>query len=492
MHSTAGPTTRPAFGSADASELLTIVEPLPPGSAGRQPPPKPPRKPEIPLFWRTFLLLGALLLASALATSQVLTALEFRPGATEGGRQLASLVNLTRTALLYSDSIERISLIKTIGAQEKVRILLREPGDSYEPFTHTHLERRARRELLAHLPEGTIVARNVNGHDGLWVSFDIGGDAYWLLMDISRAGFALRPRTWLVWLLVLGGVTIAGAALLTWRLNQPLQQLSAAAARVRAGDYSATLDERVRTSEVRDVNISFNRMAEQLSRVEQDRAQMLAGISHDLRTPLARLRLELEMSVPDDDARQHMGEDIEQVDAIINKFLDYARPGSTLLHSLPLAHLVHTYAAPFLARDDMLLRINVDSKLHVLCDEVDFSRVLSNLLENARRYGKTPGENVSHVRIAAFADGEWITLRVQDHGPGVPEELLSQITRPFFRADSARTAAKGTGLGLSIVARTVEGMGGRMQVANAPSGGLAVIVQLHPASAPQTTIPVPL
>ncbi|MBR6976458.1 MAG: HAMP domain-containing protein, partial [Ottowia sp.] len=395
-------------------------------------------------------------------------------------------------ALLYSDSIERISLIKTIDAQEKVRILLRESGDRYELFDDNPMERRLSREVLAHMPEGTIVARSVNGQEGLWISFEIGGDGYWLLMDLARAGFALRSRTWLVWLLLLAAFTIAGAALLTHRINQPLQHLSTAFARVRAGDYSTKLDEQTHTVEVRDVNISFNRMAEQLSLVEQDRAQMLAGISHDLRTPLARLRLELEMSVHDEEARQHMGEDIEQVDAIINKFLDYARPGAVLLQALQLERLVHTCAAPFMARDDMLLRINIPSELHVLCDEVDFSRVLSNLLENARRYGKTPGEDISHVRIAAFADGEWVTLRVQDHGPGVPEELLSQITRPFFRADSARTAAKCTGLGLSIVARTVEGMDGRMQVANAPSGGLMVIVQLHYASAPKTTLPAPL
>jgi two-component system osmolarity sensor histidine kinase EnvZ len=96
---------------------------------------------------------------------------------------------------------------------------------------------------------------------------------------------------------------------------------------MRDGDFDASLlDEKVATSEIREVNIGFNRMAEQLSKIEQDRVIMLAGISHDLRTPLARLRLETEMSVSDADAREHMAADITQLDAIIDKFLDYARP----------------------------------------------------------------------------------------------------------------------------------------------------------------------
>ena len=481
------PSVPPTSACADSTTPITIFEPLPGERLVIEPPPPPSHRwPRIPLFWRTFLLLGALLAGSALSGYTVLRVLEFRPAIIDGARQIASAVNLTHTALLYSDAGERIALIKEIGEKEKVRVLLREASDHYEPLAHGRAEQRLAQEIRAHLPAGTVVASRVNGHSGLWISFDIEGDAYWLLMERSRVSHALRRRTWLAWLLLLGSFTIAGAALLTRLLNRPLQHLTEAAARVRAGDYSSKLDERVRTDEVRIVNTNFNRMAEQLSRVEQDRAQMLAGISHDLRTPLARLRLELEMSVPGDEARRNMGEDIEQVDAIINKFLDYARPGAAVLHTMQLAPLVRTCAAPFLVRDDILLRINVNPALHVLCDEVDFSRVLGNLLENARRYGKTPGEAVSHVRIAATAEGSWVTLRVQDHGAGVPEALLSQITRPFFRADSARTAAKGTGLGLAIVARIVENMGGRMQVCNAPSGGLMVIVQLRRASAPKS------
>lgn len=94
------------------------------------------------------------------------------------------------------------------------------------------------------------------------------------------------------------------------------------------------------TSEIREVNIGFNRMAQKLAKLEQDRAVMLAGISHDLRTPLARLRLETEMSVTDEVAREHMVADIVQLDATIDKFLDYARPDHVTLTPVNLHAVV--------------------------------------------------------------------------------------------------------------------------------------------------------
>ena len=120
-------------------------------------------------------------------------------------------------------------------------------------------------------------------------------------------------------------------------INRPLKQLSFAASRIRDGDFDSRLDENTLTSEIREVNIGFNRMARELAKVEEDRAVMLAGISHDLRTPLARLRLETEMSVADEEAKRNMAADIDQLDAIIDKFMDYARPGETQLAPVHLS-----------------------------------------------------------------------------------------------------------------------------------------------------------
>ena len=119
------------------------------------------------------------------------------------------------------------------------------------------------------------------------------------------------------------------------------------------------------------------------------------------------------------------------------------------------------------------------------------ARAISNLLENARRYGKSADSGIARVRIAATAREHGVTLRVRDNGPGVPEEQLAILTRPFFRGDTARTEATGAGLGLSIVAKMVRHMGGELTLANSPSGGLMAVIRLQPAPdgrpAPSTT-----
>ena len=434
------------------------------------------------LFWRTFFMLALLLLGSSVGWYQMFRTLEYEPRVIDNARQIASLVNLSRAALIHSDAIARVSLIKTLAEQEKVRILPREPGDRFDLFNHTELERRMSAEIMARLGPGTVVASRVNDEAGLWVGFQIEGDSYWLLTDRSRVGALLGGSAWLLWLAMLGMVSLIGAALLARFINRPLRQLSIAAARVRGGDYlQGRLDENARSAEIREVNVGFNRMADQLSKIEQDRAEMLAGISHDLRTPLARLRLETEMSVPDAEARDHMVADIEQVDTIIDKFLDYARPDHVTLQALPLAELADAAAAPFTLRDDMQVQIDIPPELRVMGDDVELSRVLGNLLENARRYGQTPGTGVTRVRIAATVRDQWVTLRVRDHGPGVAPDVLPSLTRPFFRGDSARTAATGAGLGLAIVAKMVQNMGGSLDLSNSPSGGLMAVIRLQQA-----------
>ena len=434
------------------------------------------------LFWRTFFMLALLLLGSSVGWYQMFRTLEYEPRVIDNARQIASLVNLSRAALIHSDAIARVSLIKTLAEQEKVRILPREPGDRFDLFNHTELERRMSAEIMARLGPGTVVASRVNDEAGLWVGFQIEGDSYWLLTDRSRVGALLGGSAWLLWLAMLGMVSLIGAALLARFINRPLRQLSIAAARVRGGDYlQGRLDENARSAEIREVNVGFNRMADQLSKIEQDRAEMLAGLSHDLRTPLARLRLETEMSVPDAEARDHMVADIEQVDTIIDKFLDYARPDHVTLQALPLAELADAAAAPFTLRDDMQVQIDIPPELRVMGDDVELSRVLGNLLENARRYGQTPGTGVTRVRIAATVRDQWVTLRVRDHGPGVAPDVLPSLTRPFFRGDSARTAATGAGLGLAIVAKMVQNMGGSLDLSNSPSGGLMAVIRLQQA-----------
>jgi two-component system osmolarity sensor histidine kinase EnvZ len=438
---------------------------------------------ELSLFWRTFFLLALLLAGGVFAWVQTLRELEFQPRAVEAARQTADLVNLSRTALRTVDAINRVALLKTMsGQQQAVRVQPREPGDRWESYATDRFTQSVTDQLVSQLGPDAVVARSVNGKPGLWVGFSIERDRYWLQTNPTHAA-AMTSGTWFVWVGIALVATLLGSVVIARLINRPLRELSFAASRIREGDLDSRLDENTLTSEIREVNRGFNRMARELAKVEEDRAVMLAGISHDLRTPLARLRLETEMSVSNDEAKRNMAMDIEQLDAIIDKFMDYARPGETAMRPVLLAQLVDREAQAF--RDPTQIRIQsrLAIDLSVLADDTELGRVFSNLFENARRYGRSTDTGVAVVTVSYAKTGPWVIVTVRDQGPGVAPEKLGELTTPFFRGDAARTAATGAGLGLAIVEKSLQRMGGSLELSNAPDGGLVARLRLKQAPA---------
>ena len=432
------------------------------------------------LFWRTFFYLAILLAGGIFAWVQTLRALEFEPLAAKTAQQIAGLVNLSRSALKQADNITRVALMKSMSDQEVVRVAPQERGDQWEPFEVDRFSRRVGQELRASLGPGTVIAQKVNGQPGLWVGFTIENDRYWLQAEPGQAS-PLTSGTWFVWIGIAIVATLLGSVGIARLINRPLRDLSFAASRIREGDLESRLDENTLTSEIREVNMGFNRMARELAKVEEDRAVMLAGISHDLRTPLARLRLETEMSVSDEEAKRNMAQDIDQLDAIIDKFMDYARPGETELKPVPLAPLVDREIANFRDPAQIRIRSRLAPELQVLADETELGRVFSNLFENARRYGRGTMTGIAEVAVSYVRTGPWVIVTVRDHGPGVAPSKLGQLTTPFFRGDAARTAATGAGLGLAIVEKAMARMGGSLELTNAQDGGLLVHVRLRRA-----------
>lgn len=436
---------------------------------------------ELSLFWRTFVLLGLLMLCSTLAWLLLFRTQEYEPRVLRNAHQIATVVNLTRNALIHTDAIARVSLLKTLDEEENVRLVIREPDDVIRPFGESAFETRLADTLIERLGANTVVASSVNGEKGLWVGFGIERDSYWLQMDAER----LRPLSnsaWLVWLALAAGLSLMGAAAITNRINRPLKQLSLAASRVREGRYRDTsLDEHAQTPEIREVNVGFNRMAERLTKIEEERSLMLAGISHDLRTPLARLRLETELSVPDGEARQAMSADIDQLDEIIDKFLGYVRPDHTELEPVLLAPIISKCITPFRGASQMQIDVHVPEDLQVMADAVELGRVVSNLLENARRYGQNSLDGISEVDIRAQTANGTVLLRIRDHGKGAAPEQIEHLTQPFYRGNTARTSAMGSGLGLAIVERAIARMGGKFHLQNHAGGGLMAEIELRRA-----------
>ncbi len=319
-----------------------------------------------------------------------------------------------------------------------------------------------------------MLATTVNDIPGVWVSFEIEGDDYWVAISPER--FERVPGIqWLWWSIAALLLSIIGAAFITARVNYPLKRLATAAREIGAGGDPPPLPEHG-ASEVALANHSFNQMVRDLRQLDDDRAVMLAGISHDLRTPLTRLRLETEMSPADNATREAMITDIEQMDAIIGQFLNYARPPLEMVEPVDLSALVQDAVGVYAAHDDVRVQVRATEPVMAVANRMEVQRILDNLVENARRYAKDDETGIAEVEITTKLDDKDAVLTVADNGKGVPDAQLPLLTRPFYRLDSARSEAKGAGLGMSIVNRILQRNGGRLVLSNrsSPHTGLVV------------------
>lgn len=461
--------------------------------------PSPPRalaRLALNLFWRTFTLIALLLTGAVFAWAQTARQLDVEPRARQAARHTADLVQLARATLQASGASGRAALLRTLETQATLQVRPRYTADRLDRFEPDRYMTLYTEQLSRLLGPDVLVAQAVNGSPALWVGFSAERERFWLRTELPNV--ALQPdmkqdrgqdmqqdmsndMRWVLWPGIALLLILVGSALVARVINQPLRQLSFAASRMRGGDLDSRLDETNLTSEIREVNKGFNKMARELARVEEDRAVMLAGISHDLRTPLARLRLETEMSVHEEEAKRNMAMDIDQLDGIIDKFMDYARPGATQTRPVHVAQLVDREAAMFRDTSQIRITARVPSELAVLADETELGRVFQNLFENARRYGRGTYTGVAEVNVSHASTGAWVILSVRDQGPGVAPEKLLQLTTPFFRGNAARTAATGAGLGLAIVEKAMLRMGGSLEMANATDGGLVAHLRLKRA-----------
>jgi two-component system osmolarity sensor histidine kinase EnvZ len=283
---------------------------------------------------------------------------------------------------------------------------------------------------------------------------------------------------WIGWATVTLVLSLLGAVFISRLINQPLARLTAATRAIAKGQRPEPLPEKGPT-EIQEANRSFNQMVEDLNRVESDRAVILAGISHDLRTPISRMLLEVEMANLPDDSRQGMQSDLAQMDAIIGQFLDYAKPPDSISFtpldlSALLADTIHEAAR----LPDVRIKADIASNVTVMANPTDIRRVINNLVENARRYGKTANTELADIDINCRVEGDKAIIEVVDHGTGVPEGDMEHLLRPFTRMDRARGQANGAGLGLAIVDRVVLRHDGKLRLFNRNGGGLGVQIMM--------------
>ncbi len=424
------------------------------------------------LFWRTLLLVLLLIIASLAAWLQSYRVFERAPRAQSVAQQVVSVVNITRFALLYSDPFDRRDLLRELATNEGIRIYPLEPSDEVEPLPDRPLIKMAEQTIVSKLGEGTRLASRVNGIKGLWVSLAIEEDKYWVFIERDPVARTFGTQ-WIGWAAVALLLSVIGAVVIARLINKPLARLSHTAAELGAGRTPEPLPE-TGPAEIRTVNESFNRMVSDLGKLDADRTVLLAGISHDLRTPLSRLRLEMEMADLPEATRAGMVDDIEQMDAIVRQFLDYARKApQSPAEDLDLTALVEGAArrarVDAEANSHLELLLAPGVRIHGYRTEID--RALDNLLTNAVRYGRDPASGALHVTVSLAADEKDAVIAIADSGPGVPAGQIERLLRPFERGDPARSGSTGAGLGLPIVERIARMHGGSLRLlTNSPHG----------------------
>jgi len=434
------------------------------------------------LLWRIFLLVAVLMLASVAVWSAIFSHFDQASRGRQTAQTVVSIINLTRTALLNADPALRKDLLLDLATLEGIRIYPAEDDDKTTPLDDTAVLRRVIEDVRLQLGADTRFASSWEGLAGFWVSFRIKGDdpadnaEFWVMLPSERV---MRPHAleWMWWGAAALCLAMLGAYMIVSRLNRPLKAMAAAARTVGRGEMPPRLSESG-PAELADLAHAFNQMSHDLQQLDADRALILAGVSHDLRTPLARLRLGVEMCGADPADVDAMVSDIEDMDRIIGQFLEFSRvDGGETLAPLDLAALADELSAVY-ARRGFPLTVRSSGSSLVTARPQALRRAITNLIENAINYtGAAP-------ELETGSTGGRPFIRVLDRGPGIPASETERVKRPFTRLESARSNTKGSGLGLAIVDRIVRGQHGEFRLGPREGGGLDASILLP--AAPKT------
>ena len=421
------------------------------------------------LFARSFLLIALLIVTAVLASFQIYRLYELEPRSRELAQQTVSAVNLTRAALVAADPFLRRQLLVELNDTEGLRVYPATASEKLMALPDEALFQRVVGRVRKALGDETRFASERDGEDGFWVSFFIDSDEFWVMLPWERfePAFGLQ---WLGWGLALVALSLAGAWFIASNLARTLAAVTRAALRIGGGGTHQPLAEEG-PRELRTVARAFNRMASSLESMERERAMVLAGISHDLRTPLSRLRLALEMSGAESGASEAMIEDIGEIDAIIGQFLDYARGENEEKSRQALDPLLQELGEHY-RRLGKNVSVEAATGAQFSFAGMAVRRAVANLVDNALRYAGEP------IEIEARTEPERVAIEVRDRGPGIPAGEVERLKRPFTRLDQARSGASGAGLGLAIVERVARGHGGALELLPRPGGGLVARLTL--------------
>jgi len=315
-------------------------------------------------------------------------------------------------------------------------------------------------------PEGAFFTVQIALRDGTWVTFDT---------FLSPQAAAIPLRVALTLLILLGSVVALSLVAVRW-VTGPLSSLATAADKLGADINRPPLPE-AGPVEVRRAARAFNTMQRRLSRFITDRTRILAAMSHDLKTPITRMRLRTEL-LDDEAVRGKFAKDLDDMEAMVTQTLDFMRDANSAeaVQRVDLMALLESLQTDY-QETGGTVEIQGGIAQPYRCRPHALRRCLTNLVDNAIRYGK-------HATVRVDDGAERIVIRVLDEGPGIPQEEIEKAFEPFFRGEASRSRETGgTGLGLGIARNIARAHGGELSLRNRPEGGLEATLTLPRAEA---------
>jgi two-component system osmolarity sensor histidine kinase EnvZ len=422
--------------------------------------------------WRTTLVISIVLVVTQFLSIAFFWTNLYVPELRQHAHYTAIQIRLLRSATLApgdsGEGRDMLNWVRETSGMEIVRNPAEFPTVVEKPFVEIFTD-RYERQLGEELNEPVRVYFKFKPVPVAWIHVPSieGGWVREPLMFFAQ----YNPGIIIAWIIGVPLLALVAILILVRQLNRPLKRLQLAALRVGKGQHATQLDTQSGSTEIRAVNRAFNQMTREIQQAAKERTFMLAGISHDLRTPLTRLRLTAEL-MKDREVAEGMVLDIEEMDAILDQFIAYMRDGSDEpVVTANLNGLIEEIVAQVSAHAEVSFEAGELPDMPM--KRLSLKRMLDNLVSNGLRYGGAP----LHLRTVLVADRQEVELTVRDHGPGVDEKDIPSLLQPFVRGESARTS-QGSGLGLAIVARIVKMHHGRLEIRNHPEGGLVATITL--------------
>ena len=420
------------------------------------------------LLVRAFLLIVVLIVLSLAASVALFRHIEQEPRSRQMAQLVVTVVNLTRAAILSAAPEWRGALLSELAESEGLSVQIGDFDDVIEPLPeHPPELQLMTQKVRLLLGEDTRFAARRNGIDALWVSFEIGNEEFWVALPRERIEHPVS-QVLLLWGGVVLLLALAGAYFIARQVAQPLKRLAQAAVSVGQGGNPQPLPE-AGAREVIAVSVAFNQMSADLAANERERALVLAGISHDLRTPLARVRIAAELS-SDEFLREGLSKDVKQMDEVIRQFLDYARLDEN--ETAVMTDVVRLVEEVVQRYTDRRIVLELQPVPAFFVRPLLLKRTLVNLLDNAIKYGG------GDIVVRLEHQGNRVALCVMDRGVGIPVAQREAVKRPFVRLNAARSDVTGSGLGLAIVDRAARLHRGEFHLEEREGGGLIARVVL--------------